>query len=292
MASKLIKIVLVEAFSNHVEIIRQILEKEYSNYSLEVTDTKEGLKQYIQKQNPDIILSNNNFPDFEGKSIFNLAKKLAPQTPFIFISNAAKEESLIYFFRNGLADFILKDHIEDLPSSIKVALDKFKTINCYSNTENKLQNRIKELEKKEYLYRTLVENTEAIYTVLDENLIPIYRNPVIEKITGYTPKEIHGYDIFEIIHPQDRDLVYDFLDELKSKDGQIISTSFRLKLKNGTYCWLEGTGNNQLSNPKLKGIILKFRDVSDRKKIETELAEKEAEYRAMFENSLNAIILA
>ncbi|SFI50662.1 PAS domain S-box protein [Halpernia frigidisoli] len=292
MASKLIKILLVEAFSDHIEMIRQILEKEYSNYSLEVTDTKEGLKQYIQKQDPDIILSNNNFPDFEGKSIFNLAKELAPQTPFIFISNAAKEESLIYFFRNGLADFILKDQIEELPSSIKIALEKFESKNCSQNTEDNLKNRIAALEKKEYLYRTLVENTEAIYTVLDENLNPIYRNPVIEKITGYTPTEIHGYDIFEIIHPQDRDLVYEYLDELKSKHGQIIPTSFRLKLKNGKYCWFEGTGNNQLSNPKLKGIILKFSDVSDRKKIETELAEKEAKYRAIFENSLDGIILS
>ena len=292
MASKLIKILLVEAFSDHIEMIRQILEKEYSNYILEVTDTKEGLKQYIQKQDPDIILSNNNFPDFEGKSIFNLAKELAPRTPFIFISKAAKEKSLIYFFRNGLADFILKDQIEDLPSSIKAALEKFESKNYSRNTEDKLQDRIAVLEKKEYLYRTLVENTEVIYTVLDENLNPIYRNPLIEKITGYTPTEIHGYDIFEIIHPQDRDLVYEYLDELKSKYGQIIPTSFRLKLKNGKYCWFEGTGNNQLSNPKLKGIILKFSDVSDRKKIETEIAEKEAKYRAIFENSLDGIILS
>lgn len=292
IGSKLIKILLFEAFSDHIEMIRQILEKEYSNYILEVTDTQEGLKQNIQKQNPDIILSNNNIPDFEGKSIFNLAKELAPRTPFIFISNAAKEESLIYFFKNGLDDFILKDHIKELPSSIKVALEKFQSKNFSQNTEDKLRNRIKELEKKEYLYRTLVENTEAIFTVLDENLDPIYRNPLIEKITGYSPAEIHGYDIFEIIHPQDKDSVYEYLDDLKDKHGQFIPISFRLKLKNGEYCWFEGTGNNQLSNPKMNGIIFKFSDVSERKKIETELAEKEAEYRAMFENSLNGIILS
>lgn len=292
MAAKLIKILLVEVFSDHIEMIRQILEKKYSNYILEVTDTEESLKKYIQKQTPDIIISNNNFPDFEGKSIFNLAKELAPRTPFIFISDAAKEESLIYFFKNGLADFILRDQIEDLPSSIKVALEKFESNNCSRNTEDKLQNRIKELEKKDYLYKTLVENTESIYAVLNENLNFIYRNPLLQKITGYTPTEIHGYDIFEIIHPQDRNLVKDFLDDLKSKHAQTIPTSFRLKLKSGKYCWFEGTGNNQLRNPMLNGIIFKFRDVSDRKKIETELAEKEAEYRAMFENSLNGIILS
>lgn len=185
----------------------------------------------------------------------------------------------------------MKDQIEGLPSSINGALQKFESRNYFPNTKVNLQNRIAALEKKEYLYRTLVENTEAIYTVLDENLNPIYRNPLMEKITGYAHTEIHGYDIFEVIHPQDRDLVYDFLMEIKSKQRLFIPVSFRLKLKTGKYCWFEGTGSNQLSNPNLKGIILKFSDVSERKKIETELAEKESEYRAMFENSLNGILL-
>lgn len=169
-----------------------------------------------------------------------------------------------------------------------MALDNFES----TDTEKKLQNRIKELEEKEYLYKTLVENTEAIYIVFDENLNIIYRSPLLEKITGYTPGEINGNNIFELVHPQDKDLIHDFINEIKSKQGHPIPISFRLKLKNGNYSWFEGTGNNQLSNPNLNGFILKFRDVSERKKIETEFAEKEAEYRAMFENSLNGIILS
>ncbi|MGZ5255644.1 MAG: PAS domain S-box protein, partial [Flavitalea sp.] len=292
MASTLIKILLVEVFPDHIEMIRQILEKDDSNYTLEVTDTEEGLKQAIQKHRPDIILSNTVFPGFDGKSIFNLAKERAPQTPFIFISDSAEVEPVIHFFREGLADFVLKANIENLPSSIKLALEKFETKNCSRSTEVIFQNRIEEFERKEYLYRTLVENTETVYIVVGEHLNPIYRSPLVEKITGYIPEEIQGYDIVEIIHPEDRDLVHDFYKELKIRHGQNIPISFRLKLKNGKYCWIEGTGNNQLGNSRLNGIICKFRDVSDRKKIETRLAEKEAKYRAIFENSLDGIILS
>ena len=292
MASKLIKILLIESFSDHIELIRQILEKELGNYILEITDTTEGLQQAIKKQNPDIILSNNDFPDFDGKSIFNLAQELAPQTPFIFIADAAKEDSLIYFFRNGLADFVLKDHAEDLPSSINAALEKFESKNCPRNTEDQLQNRINELEQKEYLYKTLVENTEAIYLVADENLNPMYRSPQVEKIIGWTSSENYGYEVLDLIHPEERVLVEYFLKDIIENPGKIVAVSFRMKIKNGDYIWFEGTANNQLSNPRLQGIILKFTDISDRKKIETVLAEKEAEYRAIFENSLNGILLA
>lgn len=292
MASKLIKILLVEAFPDHIEMIRQILEKDDSNYILEITDTEEGLKQAIQEHHPDIILSNTVFPAFEGKSIFNLAKERAPQTPFIFISDAAEVEPVIHFFREGLADFVLKGNLENLASSIHRALERSESENCSRNPEDQLQNRIQDLEKQEYLYRTLVENTETVYIVVDEHLNPIYRSPLVQKITGYIPEEIQGYDIVEIIHPEDRDLVYDFYRELKIRHGQNIPISFRLKLKSGKYSWIEGTGNNQLGNPRLNGIICKFRDVSDRKKMETRLAEKEAKYRAMFENSLDGIILS
>lgn len=292
MATQFIKILLVEPFSDQIDMIQQIMKTSDSDYILEITDSKEGLKQAIHKYHPDIILSNTVFPEFEGKSIFNWAKELAPETPFIFISDDGTKESLIHFFRNGLADFILKENIEELPSRIKLALQKFGSQNSSRNIEDQLENRIRELEKKEYLYKTFVDNTEAIYIVADENLNPIFGGSLIEKLTGWKAEEVPGYKVVELIHPEDRNLVDDFLNELKSKPGQIIPASFRLKLKNGTYCWLEGTGNNQLSNPKLSSFIFKFSDISDRKKLQTELAENEAKYRAIFENSLDGIILS
>ena len=78
----------------------------------------------------------------------------------------------------------------------------------------------------------LKELNSAI-TVTDENLNIIYRSPLLEKITGYTPGEIHGNNIFELVHPQDKDLIHDFINEIKSKQGHPIPISFRLKLKNG-----------------------------------------------------------
>ncbi|WP_165932691.1 PAS domain S-box protein [Flavobacterium cellulosilyticum] len=286
------KILLVESFLDNIELVNQILDKEYTNYIIEITNTKKGFKKAIKSYKPDIILSNNIFPDFEGTTIFKTAKKHIPTTPFIFVSYPATEQKMNFFFNYGLTDFVFKDNLCSLATKMKSALNKMEKNNANTDISGKAQSRLEELEKKEYLYRTLVENTEIIYAVVDENLNPIYRSPLVEKITGWTPDEVHGYDIFEIIHPQDRDLVYDFLKELKNNPGQVIPTSFRLKLKNGNYCWFEGTGNNQLSDPQLNGIIFKFSEVSSRKQMEAELAEKEAKYRAVFENSLDGIILS
>ncbi|MFT5251419.1 MAG: PAS domain S-box-containing protein [Flavobacteriales bacterium] len=292
MSPKLIKVLLVEAFPDNIKMIHQILQKEYSNYILEITDTKEGLEQVIQKHNPDIILSNNIFPDFEGKSIFKRAKKLAPKTPFIFVSYAPREESLIYFFKKGLTDFILKENIENLPFRIKLALKKSQSKIVSNHTRENLQKRINELEKNRYLFRTAAENKNTIFVLVDENLIPIYRSPLVERITGWSTEEMYGYLFFELVHPEERDSVYNFLSEIKENPGKILSVTFRFKLKNGYYSWFEGTGTNQLHDSKLHGIILKFNDISDRKKLQTELAEKEAKYRSIFENTLDGIILS
>ena len=200
MASKIIKILLVEAFPDHIEMFRQILEKNFSNYTLEITDTEEGLKQAIQNYNPDIILSNTVFPDFEGKSIFNLAKELAPQTSFIFISETAKEESLIYFFREGLGDFVLKEDIENLPSRIKLALEKFES----KNIDDHLQNHIKELEAT---YRAIFENSlDGILLYQTDGKI-IRANPATCKMLKMTEEEIISKGRDGIINKNDLRIV-------------------------------------------------------------------------------------
>ncbi|WP_040473869.1 PAS domain S-box protein [Flavobacterium frigoris] len=291
MNSKLTKIVLVESFLYNVELIELILEKEFNNYHIEVATTNKGFKNLVQWYKPDIILSNTIFSDFDGKTIFTTAKKLVPTTPFIFVSYPATKENMNFFFTNGLTDFVFKDNLSRLTTKIKKVLNNTEMINDKRGFNDSSDSSVEELKKNEYLYRALVENTEAIFSVVDENLNPIYRSPLLQKITGWTDEEIHGNYIFEIIHPEDRDLAYDFLEKLKNNPGQIIEISFRLKFKNGNYYWFEGTGNNQLLDPKLKGIIFKFTDISKRKQMEMELISNEARYRAIFENSMDAILL-
>ena len=60
---------------------------------------------------------------------------------------------------------------------------------------------------------------------------------------------------------------------------------YRYRHKNGSYVWIERVASNLLSDPDVQGIVINFRDISERKRVENErqrllAAEKEARQSA------------
>ena len=270
MASTLIKILLVEAFSDHIEMIRQILEKDDSNYTLEVTDTEEGLKQAVQEHHPDIILSNTVFPAFEGKSIFNLAKERAPQTPFIFISDSAEVEPVIHFFREGLHDFVLKDNIANLPSSIKLALEKSESENCSPNTE----------ETVNRLNKTLDASMDVICTIDAEGKF-VDVNAASLKNWGYTPEELKGTQFLELVYKEDLEKTIN--EDSSIKDG--VETGFfenRYVHKNGTIV------SNLWSarwDEALQLVLCVAKDITDKRTLEKTIQQEKKRFHDLYEKA-------
>jgi DNA-binding NtrC family response regulator len=85
------------------------------------------------------------FSSFDGLSLFIIKKKLAPQTPFIFISYPAREEHMIEFFKNGLTDFVLKDNLSNLSVIIKRVLQEIKMNQKKNDFNHKEHFRIQQL---------------------------------------------------------------------------------------------------------------------------------------------------
>lgn len=136
MATEKTKILIVESFQANIELIVQELEKGLTDYNFKIVNTKKEFKEMLLTYNPDLILSNNIFTSFDGMSLFIIKKKLAPQTPFIFISYPAREEQMIKFFKNGLTDFVLKDNLSSLSVIIKRLFQEIK-MNQKKNEFNK-----------------------------------------------------------------------------------------------------------------------------------------------------------
>lgn len=118
------KILIAESFQANIELIVQELEKGLTHYNFEIASTKKEFKKMLLTYKPDLIVSNNIFTSFDGMSLFIIKKKLAPQTPFIFVSYPAREEHMSEFLKNGLTDFVLKDNLSSLPIIIKRVLQE------------------------------------------------------------------------------------------------------------------------------------------------------------------------
>src|SRR5206468_2257583 len=66
-----------------------------------IADTEQGFVGALREFSPDVILSDCSMPGCAGMAALALARDLAPDTPFVFVSGTLGEEYAIRALRNG-----------------------------------------------------------------------------------------------------------------------------------------------------------------------------------------------
>ena len=72
---------------------------------------------------PDIILSDFSLPQFDGMSALAVAREVAPDVPFIFLSGTIGEERAIEALQRGAIDYVLKTNPKRLVPAVQRALE-------------------------------------------------------------------------------------------------------------------------------------------------------------------------
>ncbi|MGH7846723.1 MAG: HAMP domain-containing protein [Candidatus Binatia bacterium] len=78
------------------------------------------------------------------------------------------------------------------------------------NLEVIVQERTRELQNQQEYYRSLLENSSDIITILTADASIRYESPSVERILGYRPDELVGKPTFDFLHPEDLSRVADF----------------------------------------------------------------------------------
>ncbi len=92
--------------------------------------------------------------------------------------------------------------------------------------EQRVKERTEYIYKSEIRFRTLIENSNDIFLMLDENFKTIYCSPSSQRLTGRDDKEIINEGMIINIHPDDGDLVKDLLDMAIMHPGKIFNLLF------------------------------------------------------------------
>ena len=150
------------------------------------------------------------------------------------------------------------------------------------------------LKNAEAKYRTLVEQLPAVTYIVEygENTNPIYISPQIESVVGFSAEEwLADPDLWvNQLHPEDRDRV---LAEFALQDqlSQPIDIDYRILTRDGRVRWIHDQSVLILdeTGPRYgHGLIF---DITERKQTEESLEQSEKRFRALIENSADAITL-
>jgi PAS domain S-box-containing protein len=135
-------------------------------------------------------------------------------------------------------------------------------------SEEELRRSRRALQESELRFRSLVQNSSDIISVLSADGTILYESPSIDRILGYKPEHMVGKNAFDFVHPDDRARVLAVFQEHLPIPGSIAPLELRFRHRDGSWRTLEATGNNLLHEPGVAGVVVNSRDITERKRAE------------------------
>ncbi|CAA9367589.1 MAG: diguanylate cyclase/phosphodiesterase (GGDEF & EAL domains) with PAS/PAC sensor(s), partial [uncultured Chloroflexia bacterium] len=127
-----------------------------------------------------------------------------------------------------------------------------------------------ETQASEERYRALVEHSSDALILTDGSRNVRYVNEKTLQLLGYASHELLGLHASELLHPDDETATHKCFTAVLQNPGVPFETRYRLRHKDGTWRWLEGTATNWLQYPAIAAVLLNQRDVTERKAAEEE----------------------
>lgn len=142
-------------------------------------------------------------------------------------------------------------------------------VNVRDITERK--KRALEVQELRERFQGYVEHASDIITEVDERGRIQYESPAIERILGYKQGELVGESVFEYVHHDDRDRLWEEFHRVIESPRDITErVEYRFKHADESWVWLESIGSNQLET-SIKGYVINSRDITERKAQRREL---------------------
>jgi signal transduction histidine kinase len=117
-----LRILLLEDNAPHAELIEHFLRESGLRFRLARVETREAYLDQLERQPPDMILSDYALPSFDGYAALAIAKEKVPNIPFIFVTGTMGEEVAIETLKSGATDYVLKTRLARLGPAVQRAM--------------------------------------------------------------------------------------------------------------------------------------------------------------------------
>ena len=118
-----LRVLILEDNPADAELAQFELQEAGIVFISKVVMTEEDFVRQIQEYRPDLILSDNDLPQYTGALALAEARRRCPDTPFILVSGAVTEDRAIDILTQGAKDYVLKTRLEQrLVPAVKRAL--------------------------------------------------------------------------------------------------------------------------------------------------------------------------
>ncbi|MGH2358840.1 MAG: putative bifunctional diguanylate cyclase/phosphodiesterase [Candidatus Limnocylindria bacterium] len=142
-------------------------------------------------------------------------------------------------------------------------------------TQNRqLRNLADDLKRREARFRSLVQNSSDTFVVLGRDGLIHYESVAVERVLGYRPQQRIGRRFFELVHDDDVAGAEKLISEVVARPDLERVGELRMRHADGSWRVLECVATNLLDDPAVAGVVLNYRDVTERKALEAQLTHQ------------------
>jgi PAS domain S-box-containing protein len=143
------------------------------------------------------------------------------------------------------------------------------------------------LKSSQVRQSAMIANISDVIVIIDKDGIIQYKSPNIEKWFGWKPGELIGKSALYNLHEEDISHVEVFFEKILNNKGLTDTVECRYMCKDGSFKWIEATATNCLNDPNIKGVLVNYKDISERRQAlaleqEVSVARKSAEFKQKF----------
>ncbi|MDP9996369.1 signal transduction histidine kinase [Variovorax boronicumulans] len=119
-----IDVLILEDSRFDVELLGEALSAALPQARTHVVRDESGFVAALGERSHALILSDYELPGFSGAEALAIAQRVAPETPFVFVSGVIGEDNAVELLKRGATDYVSKGRLARLPVVLERALQE------------------------------------------------------------------------------------------------------------------------------------------------------------------------
>src|SRR5215510_12853233 len=231
-----LRILHLEDDPKDAEIIREVLEAGGIACHVNRVVSEDDFVAALRETEIDLVLADYSLPAFDGLSALYIALQKRPDVPFMFVSGTLGEEAAIDALKIGATDYVLKERLSRIVSSVRRALREARGRAQREQAEQQLRRSEAFLAEAQRISHTGSWGWEL-------SSAKVIWSEEQYRMLGFEPGKVEpSVELFlSVLDPQDRSRVQRSLEEAAAQK-RAYEINYRVVLPDGTTRHLHSVG--------------------------------------------------
>jgi two-component system cell cycle sensor histidine kinase/response regulator CckA len=251
-----IRVLLVEDNPGDARLFTELVrDTGAGQWKLVHVDRLSAAVERLNRETFDVMLLDLSLPDADGLDTLIRAHTQAPKVPIVVLTGHDDEALAVRAVRAGAQDYLVKGRMDGdlLVRSIRYASERGRAVEA--------------LERREEHYRSLIEHSMDLISILNLDGTIRYVSPSHERLLGYPLDELVGRNVLSFVHADDKSRVQTAL--MNGNNGRPVEC--RIRHCDGSWRVLESFSRDLSHVAGVNGMVVNARDITERKHLEEQL---------------------